>query len=240
MLKKPTFITALLLVLTYSTSIAAQKIHISTGFTPPVSNFYQSILAELNKRMPGIEISFDALPAERSLLLVDQGINDGDCCRIPDIVLDEYKNLVKVDPSFFSARFSVFSKDHRKTIHKFEDLKPYTVGSVEGWKIAVRNIKRIKPAETYIVTTPEQLFRMLDQDRIDYAVIGYLSGLDTISKLGLKNIHVIEPPLVEKELFLLLNKKHRKLIPQIRDTLIKMKNDGTVNMLYADMIKVIK
>lgn len=240
-IKSIIFTSLLLCIISFQCkAVTVSHLHITTGFTPPVSNFYNSVLKEADKRLPDISISFEALPAERSLILANQGINDGDCCRIPSVLTKEYKNLTAIDESFFSARFSVFGKNQSIDISKFEDLKPYSVGTVVGWKIAVIKVKEINPAEVHIVTTPEQLFHMLGQDRLDYGVVGYLSGLETMARLNMKNIHAIQPPLIEKQLYLVLHNKHKALIPVFNQVLSEMKTDGTINRLYSELIKSLK
>ena len=238
MKKISVLISALTLNILSSLCSAETQLHITTGFTSPVSDFYNSVLIEADKRLPDISISFEVLPAERSLVLVNQGINDGECCRIPAVLEREYKNLVPIDVSFFSARFSAFGKKSNTiAINRFEDLKPFSVGTVAGWKIAVIKVKEIKPAEVHIVTTPAQMFQMLDQDRLDYGVVGYLSGLDSISKLELDNIQAIEPPLIEKPLYLVLHQQHKDLIPVFNEVINAMKNDGTISRLYSELIE---
>lgn len=237
---KNIFIYILLLSTVSFQVIAETKIHITTGFTSPVSTFYASVLKEIDKQLPDISISFEVLPAERSLVLSNEGTTDGECCRIPAVVAKQYKNLVPVNESFFSARFSAFTKNKSNSIKKFTDLKPYSVGSVKGWKIAVIKVKEAKPAEVHIVTTPEQMFRMINKGRLDYGVVGHLSGLKSIADLGLKEIHAIEPPLIEKPLYLVLHKKHKKLIPEFDRVISKMKKDGSIKKLYNQLLKSIK
>lgn len=218
---------------------AETKVHFSTGFTPPVSTFFNTVLRKMDQRLQDISISFEALPAERSLSLSDQGINDGECCRIPMAIKARYKNLIPINESFMSVRFSAFEKKHHTAIKSFSDLKPYTVGTVKGWKLAVKKLEEFKPVETHIVTTPDQLFKMLDQGRIDYGVMGYLSGLKSISKLKLKNIKAISPPLAQKPLYLMLNKKHKNLIPAFNKVVADMKKDGTIQRLYNELLKTL-
>ena len=231
--------TTLLLIFTSTLCRAETHLHITTGFTPPVSDFYNMVLKEADKRLPDISISFEVLPAERSLILLNQGVNDGECCRIPSVVANEYKNLVAIDVSFFSARFSAFSKNIKTSVNSFEDLKPFSVGTVAGWKIAVIKLEETRPAEVHILTTPEQLFQMLDQDRLDYGVVGYLSGLESISRFKLSTIHAIEPPLIEKPLYLMLHNKHKNLTPVFNQVLNEMQNDGTISRLYNELIKAL-
>lgn len=235
-----TWIITLSLSLTNAICMAETHIHITTAFTPPVSDFYNSVLTEMDRRLPEISISFEELPAERSLVLANKKVNDGDCCRIPAVVVNEYKNLIAVNESFFIARFSAFGKVRSAEIKNFEDLKPFSVGAVAGWKIAVNGVKKVKSAEVHIVTTPDQMFQMIDQDRLDYGVVGYLSGLESISRLGFDTIKAVEPPLIEKPLFLLLHVEHKNLIPVLDAEIKAMKQDGTIDRLYTKIIKSFK
>ena len=225
----------LILILGQQGYAQARHLHITTGFTPPVSDFFKSVLEEADKRLPNISISFEVLPAERSLKLVESGFNDAECCRIPEVIFKTYKNMLTVPVSFYSVRFSVFSKRQDVTITSFEDLKPFSVGTVKGWKAAVDNIQRVSPAQVYIVTKPEQMFGMLQQGRIDFGVMGYMSGLKTISNLRLKDIKAIEPPLVDKPLYLLLAKKNEDLKPVFAEVLNEMTSDGTIDKLYQEI-----
>lgn len=136
-------------------------------------------------------------------------------------------------------RFNVFEKKHNSTIKSFADLKPYSVGVVQGWKTSVIKVKEVQATEVHIVTTPEQLFKMLDQDRLDYGVVGYLSGLKSISNLKLKNINAINPPLIEKPLYLMLHKKHKNLIPEFNKVISEMNKDGTIKRLYEQLLKTL-
>jgi polar amino acid transport system substrate-binding protein len=190
------------------------------------------VLAEADRRLEDISISFEALPAERSLKLVDAGINDGDCCRIPEVIYRTHNNMVTVPVSFHAVRFSAFSKRRDIAINSFDDLKPYSIGTVKGWKAAVDGIQQLAPAEVHIVTRPEQLFMMLQQDRIDFGVMGYLSGLKVISELQLRDIRAIDPPLLEEKLFLLLASRNQSLVPEFTRVFNEMIDDGTTERLF--------
>lgn len=219
------------LLLAFQSTGAAQRIHISSGFTPPVSDYLQAVLMEMDRRLPDIEISFETLPAERSIQLVANGTNAGECCRIPAVILSRHPDLKVVPVSFFSARFNVFSKYPAPPIERFEDLKPFSVGTVKGWKVAVDNLHRIDPQELYIVTQPEQMFLMLEQDRIDYGVMGYMSGLKAVKDLGLNDIYALQPPLVEKQMFILLHPQYAELVPLFTQTLQQMMDDGSIKKI---------
>lgn len=227
--------TALILLLGLILGIRpchAEHLYISTGFTPPVSDYFQKVLEEVDNRLEDISISFEVLPAERSLALVDKGINDAECCRIPPVVKAKYTNLVEVPTSFFTTRFSLFSKNSELNIRSFSELKPYSVAVPKGWKLIVNKVTEADPRQLFVVTTPEQLFKMLDEDRVEIGMVGYLSGLHVIRQLGLTGISPLHPPMIEKDLYLMLNKKHQNLIPIFDHVIKQMIKDGTIEEIY--------
>lgn len=226
------WILALLSV--WATATAARPLIVNTGFTPPVSTLFGEILQELGRRIDR-EIRFQEMTAERSLMLVNAGVDDGECCRIPGVVLNEYPNLVLVPESVFRVQFVAFSKKAEHRIRNWGDLRPYSVATVNGWKILVKNIGRIRPARFTVLNDAEAMFKMLELDRIDIATLGRLSGLDVIRRLGLKDVRVLEPPLAERDLFLLLHRRHAALLPPIRKALRDMKADGTLRRLIAEL-----
>ncbi|QKQ25944.1 hypothetical protein [Candidatus Reidiella endopervernicosa] len=164
--------------------VAAGPLRINTGFTPPVSGLLEQIMIEAFKRVD-VEMSFYELPAERSLKLVVSGVDDGDCCRIPRAIRRDYPGLIRVPESVYVARFSAFAKRPVPEVLSWNDLKPYNVATVTGWKIIVNNLRRVSPATTHVVDHPQSMFEMLQRDRIDIASFGYLSGLWRLKQQGL-------------------------------------------------------
>ncbi len=221
------------LLLIFSHVVNSEDLYISTGFTPPVSDYYNEVLKEIDRRLDDFTIQFEVLPAERSLALVNNGINDGECCRIPAVVTKNYTNLVPVQNSFFTTRFSFFSKDADLKINSFDQLKPYSVVVPKGWKLVVNKVTEAEPRELFVVTAPEQLFRMLEEGRVDIGMVGYLSGLHVIKEHDIKGVSAVDPPMIEKDLFLMLHRKHESLIPMFDNVIKEMINDGTIDKIYS-------
>lgn len=204
---------------------------VNTGFTPPVSTVFKEILTEVFNRL-GKNIDFQEVSAERSLILVNEGTDDAECCRILNVVLGEYPNLVIVPEYVFEVHFNAFVADKSIVVTQWNDLKPWSVGTVTGWKILVKNISLVEPREFYVLDTPQAMFRMLEKGRLDVATFGYLSGIKAIHDLQLEHeISPIEKPLATRKLFMMLNKKHADLVPQIARTLAEMKADGSYDAI---------
>lgn len=214
-------------LLCISIQIKARDLYISSGFTPPLSDLFQLILAEVDRRLDSVEITFQPMQAERSIKLVQAGINDGDCCRVPAIFRGD-ERLVFVNPSFAEIRWNAFTKDKDIAINSFEDLKPYAVGVVSGWKLAVNQVRMISPEHYHILDTPEQMFKMIQLQRLDVGVIGYLSGLHVLKDLKISDLSAIQPPLATTPLHLTLSGKHRDIVPEIEAVLKDMQQDGTI------------
>lgn len=223
-----------LLVLVFAATpgtTAQPPFRVNTGFTPPVSTIFEQILQEVFSRL-GRQLDFQELSAERSLILVNEGVDDAECCRIPDVVQREYPDLVAVPESVFEARFSAFVSNSSIQVGKWDDLKPHAVGTVTGWKILVKNIDRIQPRESYVLEDAEAMFKMLDMGRLDVATLGYLSGLKVLNELRLKDVvYALEPPLATRKLYLMVNKRHAALVPRLKEIIAALKADGTVDRI---------
>lgn len=218
---------AALISLSVCMPLQARELYISSGFTPPLTNLFELVLTELDKRLDSVEITFKPMAAGRSVKLVQEGTNDGDCCRVPAVFKNDDK-VVFVNQSFASIHWNAFAWNEKLKINSFTDLKPHVVGAVSGWKLAVNKIRKIAPDEYQILDTPEQMFMMLSQRRLDVGVIGYLNGLNTMAALDIRDVSAINPPLAITPLYLMLAKKHQDLIPEIDAALAEMKQDGTI------------
>jgi len=222
----------LLISLLFHNMAYAEPINVNTGFTPPVSDLLRQIML-LTFRQAGLEINFTPHPAERSIALVALGIDDAECCRIPAAIEKDYPDLIQVPEVIYLAKFSAFAKKPLPRINSFEDLKPYTVASVAGWKILVNNISRVEPSVFHILDDTESMFKVLQLDRIDIATLDYLGGLEVISRLGLDDIEPIHPPLATAALYLYLNKHQAELLPRLTTAIRELKKQGKIEQIIS-------
>jgi len=213
--------------------------HITTGFTAPVSSYYQKIFDEINRRYPNYHFTFEELSAERSLILADKGINDGECCRIPAVVSKEYPNLIVVPHKVYSIRWVAFSNKPMK-INKWEDIKPYNVVTVTGWKLAEKKLGEVKPATLEVVRTPNLMMHLLHENRADVGVMGYLSGLKSIHDTGSDKVVYVSKPLAVSPLYLMINKKHKAHVKELTKIIEGFDKDGTLDRLYQQTIDMYK
>ncbi|MCI5138844.1 MAG: ABC transporter substrate-binding protein [Candidatus Electrothrix sp. AR1] len=224
-----TVIIFIFYLLTSGVAFAAMpRLVLNTSYTAPITApdhsgvldlFYQ----ELFKRLDG-EFEIQYLPAERALSNADRGIDDGDVCRI--LGLDEkYTNLVRVPEVIMQYEHVIFSREADFKVTGPDDLKPYDVGIVKGWKIIEWNTTTARTVTS--VDGGEQLFAMLADRRLDLAVIERMTGMMHIRNFGLKNVRILEPAFLTGDWHLYLHKKHRNLVPIINNEIRRMKDDGS-------------
>lgn len=189
---------------------------------PDQSGYFDLILRESFSRL-GIPITFGQLSAERSLQSVNSGIDDGDFVRIAGLE-KSYPNLIMVPEELDNFEFVAFSQDLDLVTNSWAALVPYHVGIVRGWKILEQNLSGVK--ELTAVKNQEQLFRLLKNGRVEVIVYSRNEGNYLLSKLGMENVRVLEPPLAVRPMYLYLNKKHLGLVAPLAVVLKEMKEEG--------------
>ncbi|MES9845539.1 MAG: transporter substrate-binding domain-containing protein [Candidatus Sedimenticola sp. 6PFRAG5] len=184
--------------------------------------FLDLVVTEMLHRV-GYMPDFEFAHEERGLRALDQGLDDGNLPRVAGLERI-YPNIRQVPGKVMDFNFQVFSKNPDVVIDDWESLQNYDVAFVTGWKILEKNIK----ARTITrVSTSDQLFLLLDRDRTQLVIYEKWQGLELIRKLGLKGIIALEPPLITKEVFLYVNKRHETLVPELAHALEQMKIDGS-------------
>ncbi len=229
----------LLLLLFLSIEVqAAAPLAINTTGEPPLSNadrtgFHDLLTIEAFSRL-GIEITIPRLPAERALINADRGIDDGNLPRIAG--LDAiYPNLIMVPESIMDYEFVAFSRHVEFSTTGWETLKPYNVAIIIGWKILEKNVVGVQSLTK--VKNQNQMFSLLKLDRADVVIYEKWQGLQTAKAMGITDIHVLQPPLAQRKMFMYLHKKHADLVPKVAAALKQMKVDGTYQRIFDQSLK---
>lgn len=189
--------------------------------------YLDKLLIEAFKRI-NKSIHIVKKPAERSLKDTNEGRGDGEFLRVSGLSRI-YPNLIQVPEEIFQFDFVAFSKRNDIKIEKWDSLTKYHVGIIIGWKILEENIK--KTDKRYSFAEPELMFKLLENDKLDLVVYSRYLGNKIINELGYSDISVIPPPLAVRPMYLYLHKKHKKLVPQLVESLKSMKKDGTFQKL---------
>lgn len=180
------------------------------------------VVGEAFRRI-GIKLKLVKLPAERGLINANQGIDDGDLSRIAGIG-KVYPNLLRVPEKIFDMDFVAFSRFHLVKHADWHSLKPYSVGYITGWKIFDQNL--LPGTEITTAEAPVQLMNMLELGRIQFALYSRWMGLALLKRLQYHDIHVVEPALAQRSMYIYLNKRYRALLQPLSRALREIKREG--------------
>lgn len=220
----------LALLALFSTAASAQELPtlvLNSASAPPYATdagdgFLDIVIGEAFRRA-GLELKIVRLSGERGLKNANDGLEDGELARIGGME-KMYPNLVPVPGKVVDYHFVGFSRQTKLPLTNWDALQPLSIGLLRGWKIYERSLK--PGTRTTVVDTPEQLFSILDKNRIDVALYERSLGTALVKTMGIKGIHVLEPSLTELEMFIYLNKKHAAKVPAIAAALQQLKDEG--------------
>lgn len=202
-----------------------------TGQPPLNTNNHDGFMDEVTRealRRIGYKLVVVRQPAERGLRSINEGKIDGEMSRVKGIN-KIYPNLVQVDEKIMNWDFVVFSKKEINLESGWTELENKNVSFINGWKILERNV----PDTARITKTKnsKQLFNLLKKNRTDFVIYEFWGGHVVIENMNLNNIKMQSQPLVSKEMFIYLHKKHSALVPKLSSALYEMKRDGSYRRL---------
>jgi polar amino acid transport system substrate-binding protein len=202
-------------------------------FTTADRNGFLDVIATEAFRRVGVELRLVKLPPERGLINANAGIEDGDLTRIAGLE-QQYPNLVRVPEKLVDWEFMAFSKD-ASISSSWPALRQHAVGHIKGWKIYEQNLAAAGQVTT--ADDAEQLFRLLELDRIEVALYERALGTALIEQQGLKGVRRLAPPLATRAMFIYLHRRHAQLVPRLAGALRAMKRDGFYQRAYNEKLK---
>ncbi len=228
-----------------NTAKSAETLVIASSHGSPLSNregtgMIDLIVKEAFSKI-GVKIQIVLLDGKTALEKANQGIYDGDIMRVGDgIITWKYSNLIQVPETFHTFEFVGFSKNVNVPMTGWNGLKSYRVGMGIGWIILDDNINAENTKSLIKVINPSDLFNTLMKGETDIVIYDRLTGYDIIRKGGMSDIHVLEPPLASKPMFLYLHNKHKDLVPKLAVAISDMKKDGTIPKIVAQTLEKYK
>lgn len=199
--------------------------------TPDGRGFLDAVAGEAFRRA-GVRLQLVRLPAERGLINANAGVEDGDLTRIVGLEA-QYPNLIRVPERLVVWEFAAFGKQRTQPA-TWEALKLRPVGHIRGWKIYERELVDA----SYVVTAEDsvQLFRQLQRDRIEVALFERWQGLARIRREGIRGVHVLEPTLARRDMYLYLHKRHAALVPRLVKALREIKAENLYDRWYREKV----
>ncbi len=210
---------AMLSVLLLMSSARAQDVLKLSGFEAPnLTPVAESILSQAYGEL-GIRIQTFITSPRRALLDSASGKTDGELVRIRTIEAD-HSSLLRVDVPIILARTFAYTNKPQLRGKSFKQLRHLRVGHVAGARFAAELADGF--AEVWTADTPEQLFEMLQRDRIDLVIAGESTGRRIIRDRKLVGVFPLRPSLQEVAFYHYLHEKHADLVPRIEAVLKRM------------------
>lgn len=202
-------------------------------FTTKAGDGFLDVVAGEAFRRAGLRLKLVKLPPERGLVNANAGIEDGDLTRIAGLEIN-YPNLVRVPEKLMDWHFVAFARQAKPKEATWASLEPLSVGHIKGWKIFEQNLR----STTHITTadTPDQLFTMLDKNRIDVALYERWLGYALAQQMRIQNLHVVEPPLAVREMYIYLHQRHASKVPAIAAALRAIKAEGLYTQICREKL----
>lgn len=199
----------------------------------PDHNLIMRVIREAYRRLQ-IPIEFVQFPGKRSLYETSSGAADAELSRIYEVGL-EFPSLRRVPTPIFWFDATAFAKTKHLKINGWESLRDIRIGIMRGMVYAEKEVQKF-PRVT-VVDKPFNLFKMLDSDRIDVAIISDLNGLHMIKEENFVAIHALKPALGRIYAYHYVHEKHAALVPKLDAIFQDMKDSGQLDRMRQEFIQ---
>ncbi len=220
------------------TCASPQLLSINASQVPPYhfpdgSGFEDRLIVEMFARL-GVEVRIRDVPSARGLVLLEQGEDDGTLARNEAAARGKL-NFVMIPEKVLDRDYAVFAKGKDIHVASWEGLARYRVGVMSGWRIVAERLP--KAARVTSVSDHRQLFRLVENDRVDAVVFNSWGGLYAARELGLENVRPLPTFLGTEPSFFFLHRRHEALAAVAADALRDMKRDGTYDRIYDQILR---
>ena len=215
------------LIITFSVATYGQQTMVfSTVKDTLVADINEIIIRDAYQKL-GIQVFIKKLPAARALQKSNSGEFDGELFRIPGIQ-KKYPNLFMIPVVSYEVDIRAYSKRSDFKVVGWNSLKLFKIGierGVQFSEVATDGMNR------QIVNSNQQLFRILDKDRVDFVVTDIWSALGSLTELErtgfpINEIFVLSPRVMAIELHHYLHMKHEALIPKVNQAIQESLRSG--------------
>lgn len=189
-------------------------------------------IIEIAYQRIGIQVSIIKYPGLRALLHSNNGDTDGELHRVANIN-KKYPNLIIVPVQINVLDGMVYTKDTDFPVKGWDSLKPYRIGIRRG---VLFSVKGTSGMNTFMSDAYQDLFKVLNKQRIDIIIAGRVTGLKTIQDLNLNGIRAMEPPIESYPIYHYLHKKNRHIIPEITKVLQEMEKEGLIQKIRQEFL----
>ncbi len=201
--------------------------------TPEGTGLIDRIVTEAMQRL-GRSAEIIYLPPERAILDLLHGLYDGTATRVAGLEV-RYPSLVPVPYSFLTLDFVIFTKRRDVVVHRWDDLKDYNIAYIGGWKLPEQSIRSAQSITR--VKNMEQLFGLLERDRVDLIIFARKMGVSYIKRSHISGIHLLAPALESKPMYIYLHQRHQSLVTPLVEVLGEMDAEGWIGEVKQQILE---
>lgn len=184
----------------------------------------------------GYQIEPMVLPPFRASPYTNQGLNDGMEARIAEFE-KFFPNLVMIPVPIVPLELVAFTKDLSIPIEGWQSLAPHRVALQRGYKIMEINTRGM---ERHLVSRLDQVFYLLNLDRVQIALSSHVMGLEYLANQQLKTIKPLLPPIVTVNLYHYLHKKHQALVEPVTAQMKQLEASGRIAEVRRQVMQTIQ
>lgn len=170
---------------------------------------------EAAARRAGIKVRMQALPAERGMVLANEGKLDGAVGRTM-LAAKGYAQLVAVPEPVYLYAPTAYSYKKIDVSHGWQSLRGHTVCLRRGYNFTE---ERTAGLARQRLDNDASLLRMLRAGGCDIAVMGRSNKEVRAMQQHDPDLLQLLPPLEEVPLYLFLNQRHAALVPRLAEAL---------------------
>lgn len=204
---------------------------LTIGYPSEKNDFHDAIaetIATAYQRL-GIKVLYKAFPAERSLVMSNQGMSDGELARIAGLQT-KYPNLVQVPFNHATVEQMAYSTKKDILVSGWKSLAPYKIAFDKGFKVAERNTVGMN---VHLVSSHAAAFRMVKNGRMDVAIANRFTGNRILRDPKFGSIIMLEPPLQASKLYHYIHVSRAHLVDRVVEVLNQMKDNGDIDAIRA-------
>jgi polar amino acid transport system substrate-binding protein len=196
-------------------------------------DLFDHILSEAYARL-GYEIELQGYPAERALLMANDGLVDGEAGRASQVER-YYPNLIRVPTPLYVSRVVVLTTE--------EGIDPARGwGQFENRRTCIRNgykflESRVRGENRHMVSSYEKMVDLLRNKRVEVGFAEYFDILPTLDKVGMDGMRMLGEPMAVNPMYHYLNRRHADLVPKIDAVLRDMAAEGRLKAVELHMMQ---
>ncbi len=226
-------IKLIIFVMLFSTNpLFSEVLNIAISFEESAALYQRTgiLFNEIEALIEGVEFEFTSLPFLRAKNELISGNVDGDFARFRK-VYEPYDNVLIIDHPILNVNYNGF---HKKEFNYtgIESLKNIKIAILRG-NVVMATFIDDNDLEAIYVNKSDQGLKMVNSGRVDFFITSFQTYYSLpISDRYEDSIQITEP-LFSEGLYLFLNEKHSKYVPELKKAMKQLSDSGRIKEIYT-------